>query len=104
MTEQNNDLYKITIESFGVKKPSKILIQQAKNISKGIKPDTRLIKMEVARAKLLEKPSVTAKHPLKINELTGKIDEYLAKPKPEGKRKAPIDPRKVKKTEETVAI
>lgn len=101
MTEQNNDLYKITLESFGVKKPSKILIQQARNVSKGIKPDTRLIKMEVARAKLLEKPSVTAKQQLKINELTGKIDEYIAKPK--GNRKAPVDPRKVVK-EETIAI
>lgn len=92
-----SDLYKVTIESFGVRKPSKILIQQAKNVSKGIKPDTRLIKMEVARAKLLEKQYVTDKQQAKINELTDKIDKHVNKPK--ANCKPPVDPRKVKKEE-----
>lgn len=91
----NKDLYKTTVESFGVKKPSKLLTDQARNIANGIKGEIRLIKMEIARLKLLELPSVTAKQQEKINKLTADIDAYLAKPKPVSKKNPPIDPRRV---------
>lgn len=90
----NKDLYTTTLESYGVKKPSKILRDQARNVSNGIKPDMKLIKMEIARSLLLEKPSVTAKQQQKINDLTARIDEHMNKPKPPSKRNIPIDPRK----------
>lgn len=89
----NKELYKTTIESFGLKKPSKLLTDQARNIANGIKGDTRLIKMEIARCKLLERPTVTVKQQEKINKLTTDIDTYLSKPKSTSNRKPPVDPR-----------
>lgn len=85
----NKELYKETLNSFGVGKPSKLLTDQAKLIASGEKPNKRIIKMEVARIKLLEKPTVTTKQQLRINKLTTDIQTVLSK----NTRKPPVDPQ-----------
>ena len=85
----NKELYKETLNSFGVRKPSKLLTDQAKLIASGEKPNKRIIKMEVARIKLLEKPTVTTKQQLRINKLTTDIQTVLSK----NTRKPPVDPQ-----------
>ena len=93
----NSELYKTTIESFGVKKPSKHLITEARKIASGKEGDFKLIKKEIALCKLLEKPSVTVKQQERINKLNADIEDYLNKknqPKklPSG-RQQPVNPR-----------
>jgi hypothetical protein len=85
----NKELYKQTLDSFGVAKPSKLLTDQAKLIASGEKANKRIIKMEVARLKLLEKPSVTPKQQERINKLTQDIENVVEK----SGRKPPVDPR-----------
>lgn len=95
----NSELYKTTIESFGVSKPSKILTSEARKIAMGKPGDMKLIKKEIALCKLTEKTSVTAKQQERINKLAADIDNYINKknqPKkiPQG-RQAPINPRQL---------
>jgi hypothetical protein len=97
-TKMNSELYKTTIESFGVTKPSKVLTSEARKIAMGKPGNMKVIKAEIARCKLLERPTVTPKQQERINKLTTQVDQLL-KPKevklPKG-RVQPQDPRKVK--------
>jgi hypothetical protein len=93
----NSELYRTTIESYGVKKPSKILIAEARKVAMGKECDIKLVKKEIALCKLTEKTSVTPKQQEKINKLAQDIDAHITKknqPKklPSG-RQAPINPR-----------
>lgn len=102
----NSELYKTTIESYGVKKPSKILIAEARKVASGKQCDIKLVKKEIALCKLTERDSVTQKQQDKINKLAQDIDTHIAKknqPKklPQG-RLIPVNPRKIKKQEEVV--
>lgn len=96
----NQELYKTTIESFGIAKPSKVLTTEARKIANGKPGDMKIIKAEIARCKLLEKKAVTAKQQERINKLTEKVDNMINKSKQPAKlpsgRQAPVDPRKQK--------
>ena len=96
----NSELYKTTIESFGVAKPSKILVAEARKVAMGKECDMKLVKKEIALCKLTNKSSVTPKQQERINKLASDIDTYLNKknqPKklPSG-RQAPVNPRSLK--------
>ena len=93
----NKELYKTTIESFGVAKPSKVLTSEARKVAMGKQCDIKLVKKEVARCKLLEKSSVTAKQQERINKLTSEVDQLIEKKNQPKKlppnRVLPVDPR-----------
>jgi hypothetical protein len=95
--KMNSELYKTTIDSFGVKKPSKHLIAEARKVAMGKECDMKLVKKEIALCKLTEKSSVTPKQQERINKLAADIDEYLAKKNQPKKlppnRSVPINPR-----------
>jgi hypothetical protein len=99
--KMNSELYKTTIDSFGVKKPSKHLIAEARKVAMGKECDMKLVKKEIALCKLTEKSSVTPKQQERINKLAADIDEYIAKKNQPKKlppnRSVPVNPRKVAK-------
>jgi len=104
----NSELYKTTIESFGVKKPSKLLIAEARKIASGKECDIKLVKKEVALCKLLEKSSVTAKQQERINKLSAEVDQHIEKKNQPKKlpanRQQPINPRVKPKVEKNDTV
>lgn len=74
----NSELYKTTLESFGVQKPSKILIAQARKVGMGKELDLKLVKKEIQLCKQQEK---IAKQQEKANKLSADIERMTGKPR-----------------------
>lgn len=72
----NSELYRTTIESFGVEKPSKLLISQARKAAMGKEVDIKLVKKEIQLCKQKEK---VIREQAKADKLTAEIEKLSGK-------------------------